>query len=125
MHPAIYLPPQLIQYADNTIIIAESHPTTLKVLSLVLSIYESLTGLCINRAKSAFVPIALPPNAIPIIEYIFQSPASTLPIKYLGLPLSVRKPKKVFYLPLIAAVEGRVATWKSRLLSFGGRVTLI
>lgn len=62
MHPPIHITPQPIQYADNTVIIAEAHPTTSNVIALILSNYEQTTGLRINRSKSSFVPVAIPSN---------------------------------------------------------------
>lgn len=60
-----------------------------------------------------------------VVENILGCRANDLSIKYLGLPLSDRRPNRVDFLPMIAAVEARVASWKSALLSYGGRLTLI
>ena len=42
----------------------------------------------------------------------------------LALPFN-RRLKKAHFQPMIAAVQGRMEGWKSRLLSLGGRVTLV
>lgn len=125
MHTPIHIVPQPIQYADDTIIIAEDHPQTLRVITMILTTYESLSGLRINRSKSSFVPIDIPTNLVGVIRSILGCPEKTLPIRYLSLPLSAKKPRREDFLALIAAVEARVASWKSSFLSFGGRLTLI
>lgn len=45
MPPSIRLQPQTIQYADDTLIICEAHPTTLKIISYVLSVYSELSDI--------------------------------------------------------------------------------
>lgn len=54
-----------------------------------------------------------------------KMPPSQLPIKYLGLPLSVKKPNKIHYQPMLEAVRAKMEGWTSNFLSYGGRVTLI
>lgn len=42
---------QIIQYADNTLIICEAHLTTLKIVNKILNVYTELSELQINREK--------------------------------------------------------------------------
>ena len=42
-----------------------------------------------------------------------------------GLPSLYRRPENIYYTNLEAKVVKRIIGWKSRILSFGGRVTLI
>ena len=71
------------------------------------------------------MPIAIPQNLIQAIQPIIGSPQTTLPIRYLGLPLTVRKPRKIDYQPMLLAVQHRIEGWTSNFLSYGGRITLI
>lgn len=121
----IFSQPKPIQFADDTVIVCESHPKTLKVVALTLTVFEELTGLRINRSKSTFVPIATPTRYVQVIERILGTQSSQLPIRYLGLPLSLRKPRKSDFQPMIQAVQQRLAGWKANILSYGGRVTLV
>lgn len=125
MHHPMILQPQAIQYADDTIIFVEPHPTTLKVLSLILKNYEQLTGLKINRNKSSFVPLGIPDHLTTTIQSLISCQPSELLMKYLGLPLTKRRPSMLQFQPLVNAVRKRLAGWKANLLSYGGRVTLI
>lgn len=47
------------------------------------------------------------------------------PIKYLGLPLSIRKAPASVLLPLVDKLVKRLATWKASLLSRGERLALV
>lgn len=48
-----------------------------------------------------------------------------LPIRYLGLPLLEKKLKHSHFSALIESIRERVDCWKSKFLSFAGRLELI
>lgn len=97
----------------------------MKLLTHVLGIYADLSGLRINKDKSSFVPIAIPPRLVHRIQAILSSPPASLPIRYLGLPLTVKKPRKVDFQPMLQAIQSRLQGWTSKFLSYGGRITLV
>jgi len=49
----------------------------------------------------------------------------TLPLKYLGLPLTSIYPMAKHFAPLIYSTRRKVDGWKINLLSFPGRIELI
>ncbi|CAM0958627.1 unnamed protein product [Alopecurus aequalis] len=55
----------------------------------------------------------------------FGGSTSAFPCRYLGLPLSFRKPRRLEILPIIEKMAGRLKGWKGRLLSRSGRLALI
>ncbi|XP_039145736.1 uncharacterized protein LOC120282975 [Dioscorea cayenensis subsp. rotundata] len=48
-----------------------------------------------------------------------------LPVTYLGIPISRRRPRKQDWDILIAKVRDRLSSWKARQLSAGGRLILL
>ena len=50
---------------------------------------------------------------------------SSLPLKYLGLPLGAKFKKVSLWNPILEKMERRLADWKRLYLSKGGRATLI
>ena len=50
---------------------------------------------------------------------------ASLPSSYLGLPLCPCKVPKSIWNPVLERKEHKLASWKAKYLSFGGRVTLI
>lgn len=48
-----------------------------------------------------------------------------LPFRYLGLTLHIKSIRRVDWLPLINRIEARIEGWKAKLLSYGGRFTLV
>lgn len=119
------LNPHTIQYADDTLIICEAHPTTIKIVGHVLEVYMELTGLKINKENTLFVPIAIPANLVSVVWAILSSPVAQLPIRYLGLPLTVKKPTKLDFQPMLAVVQAKIQGWTLGFLSYGGRITLV
>ena len=49
----------------------------------------------------------------------------SFPIKYLGFPLGSSPRRYSSWKPVIDSFKRKLASWKSKFLSFGGRVTLI
>ncbi|KAJ1690987.1 hypothetical protein LUZ63_015142 [Rhynchospora breviuscula] len=121
----IIIAPRALQYADDTIILMEAFPRNLQIFKLILANFVSLTGLHINDSKCLFVPIAIPQALITTVHQTLACQQKSLPITYLGLPLSIRRLKKIHFKPLIDAVQRRLDRWQSRFLSFGGRLTLV
>jgi hypothetical protein len=105
--------------------LSDAHPQNLKVLIEVLKRYATLTGLTINSAKSVLIPIAIPTTHWEVVQGIMGCPIKHPLIKYLGLPLSVKKSTKLDYLSLLQKVQGRFRGSIGKWLSKGGRLTLI
>uniref|UniRef100_A0A2N9GX79 Reverse transcriptase domain-containing protein n=1 Tax=Fagus sylvatica TaxID=28930 RepID=A0A2N9GX79_FAGSY len=58
-------------------------------------------------------------------EAVIGGRITTLPMKYLGLPLGARYKSKEIWNPILEKMERRLAEWKRLYLSKGGRLTLI
>jgi hypothetical protein len=90
-----------LQFADNTLIIMDAHPTTLTTIMETLHLYASIVSLQINSQKSEFIPIAVPRDLHNTIARLLDCQHSSFPMKYLGLPLSIKKLWNEDYLPII------------------------
>jgi Reverse transcriptase (RNA-dependent DNA polymerase) len=120
--PLLYSTPTLTlsahQFADDTILLSDVHPQNLKVLIEVLKRYATLTGLTINSTKSVLIPITIPTTHWEVVQGIMGCPIKHPLIKYLGLPLSVKKSTKLDYLSLLQKVQGRfrgsIGKWLSK-----------
>ncbi|XP_078173997.1 uncharacterized protein LOC144567705 [Carex rostrata] len=98
---------QAFQYADDTAVIASADADSLISLKLIIRIFAVVSGLRVNYAKSIFVPINIPPEQMQLISEIMGCTRSQFPVQYLGMPLTVTKPTKETFLPLIESIERR------------------
>jgi Reverse transcriptase (RNA-dependent DNA polymerase) len=114
----------LLQFADDTTIVTPAHPTNIKLIMATLDVFAKISGLQVNLSKSGFLPIAIPPDLIPTVTSLINCEPLTLPIQYLGLPLTINTPPKSAYLPLITSVQRRCEGLKGKNLSMAGRAVL-
>src|SRR4051812_43087015 len=82
------------------------------------------TGLQINYAKSMMVPINVNETQINLLANQFRCSIGKFPFTYLGLPLSISKPKMEEFAHVIQRIEQRLAGC-STLLSQGEKLVLI
>jgi len=86
--------------------------------------FEAVSSLRINLAKSVLVPVGDVDN-MDELAGIMGCGVSSLPLKYLGLPLGAPFKAKSIWDDVVGKIERRLASWKRMYLSKGGRVTLI
>uniref|UniRef100_A0A8R7QPU5 Reverse transcriptase domain-containing protein n=1 Tax=Triticum urartu TaxID=4572 RepID=A0A8R7QPU5_TRIUA len=103
-HPVFHdLPPSILQYADDTLIIAHASTTAARKLKQLLDDFALATGLCINFSKTTFVPMNVDDTTASSIAQIFGCTTSGFPQTYLGLPLSPTKLPPSAFQPLISS----------------------
>lgn len=83
----------IIQYAEDTILVANADATQLNNIKCMLLHYAAYTGLKVNYAKSTMIPINTPDHKMQVLSALLGCQVGTLPHTYLGLPLSISKPK--------------------------------
>lgn len=112
-------------YADDAAIFAYPANTELDNLLRILNFFGDCSGLKINISKTEIFPIRMDSAAVSHLLQNFPSKICSFPGKYLGLPLHVRKLRKIEVQPLIDKIGARLPGWKGRFLSSAGRETLV
>uniref|UniRef100_A0A2N9IUI4 Reverse transcriptase domain-containing protein n=1 Tax=Fagus sylvatica TaxID=28930 RepID=A0A2N9IUI4_FAGSY len=108
-------------FADDTLIFCEATSDHLSHLRSLLIWFETTSGLRINLGKSELVQV----GEVPLLEEladILGCKTSTLPMKYLGLPLGASFKSKNIWNPIVEKMERRLAGWKRLYLSKGAAV---
>ncbi|CAL4980148.1 unnamed protein product [Urochloa decumbens] len=119
------LPCPVLQYADDTLILARGDVRSVQVLKNILDDFSSATGLTINFHKSTFVPMHVDPTEATAMARILGCATASFPQTYLGLPLSPYKLRVTDYQPLVDTFDRYLSGWKAKLLSSGGRMVLV
>jgi len=81
--------------------------------------------LKINYDKSDLLTIGLLEEEENDMAKIFCCKKGEFPLKYLGVPLHHSKLRKDDIQPIVDKVVKRIAGWKGKLLSYGGRLVLL
>ncbi|XP_050259853.1 uncharacterized protein LOC126704908 [Quercus robur] len=104
-------------FVDDTLVFCDADSNHITALRGILSRFEEMSGLKINLGKSELVPVGDVPNLHELVE-ILGCRESTIPLKYLGLPLGTSFKDKTIWNPILEKMERRLAGWK-RMMPFG------
>ena len=77
----------------------------------ILARFEEVSGLRINLGKSELVPVGGVPN-LEVLVGLLGCGQSSLPLKYLGLPLGAKFKDLSVWNPILERIERRLASWK-------------
>nr|XP_027099065.1 uncharacterized protein LOC113718354 [Coffea arabica] len=115
-----------LAFADDILIFANGSSYSLKAIMHVLEEYQRCSGQLINVLKSCYlVHPSLPPTRRRVIERITNFTWQSFPIRYLGFPLYFGRCKSSYFGEVCQSILGKIMSWKSRMLSFGGKIVLI
>lgn len=111
-------------FADDVMIFFYGGSSSLHGITEALDDFASWSGLQVNKDKTNLYLAGTDKlEELAISRYDF--PISTLPVRYLGLPLMSRKLRIAEYEPLLEKITKRFRSWAVKSLSFAGRVQLI
>lgn len=114
-----------LQFADDTVIFARPDPTTLYNIKSVLILFQLTSGLKINFHKSEILGINVEDEKLQDMARVLCCKVGKFPLSYLGLPIGGSSSRVARWDPLLDRMNRKLATWKSKLLSIGGLLTLI
>lgn len=113
------------QFAYDTITFCDASLYEIENLKSILCWFELISGLKINFDKSEMIGIRVENNFLHLLANAIGCKIGHFPSKHLGLPLCMGIPKRNLWNPVIERIEKRLSTWKGKLISFGGRITLL
>lgn len=112
-------------YADDVAIFAKPTSEELTALSRILSFFAEISGLHTNMSKTEIFPIRCSEVDLDNVLLSFPGNKKSFPCKYLGIPLHIRKLRKVDLQPLVDKVGSRIPGWKGRFFTSAGREVLV
>jgi Reverse transcriptase (RNA-dependent DNA polymerase) len=114
-----------LQYADDTPLLLQPILSQLLIVKLIFINFARLSSLILNMHKLEIIITRSSQNETAHLALIIGCKAVTLPINYLGLPLSDKPLKKIHYQKFIQGYKDQLPGWKAHSLSIGGMLILI
>ncbi|XP_004248595.1 uncharacterized protein [Solanum lycopersicum] len=115
-----------LSFADDIIIFASTDSNSLHLIMKTIELYEEVSDQQVNKHKSFFMVTSN--TGHDIIEEIKRATGysrKNSPINYLGCPLYIGGQRIIYYSEVVEKVIKRIAGWHSKILNFGGKITLV
>lgn len=113
----------MLQFADDTLFFGEASWGNAWARKCILQNFELASGLKINYAKSSLVGLNTNEGVLNSCADMLMCRTASTPFKYLGIPMGASPRRFNTWKPLIELMQKKLSVWKSRSLSFGGRIT--
>ncbi|XP_026457292.1 uncharacterized protein LOC113358007 [Papaver somniferum] len=112
-------------FVDDILVFFKGSISASTSLKSAIDDFSQFSGLEINKSKTALYSSAVNPSELAQIVTCLDCSTDELPMRYLGVPLITSKLSYQNCLPLILKVSKRAKSWKSKKLSYAGRLFLI
>ncbi|KAJ6817592.1 uncharacterized protein M6B38_410995 [Iris pallida] len=111
-------------YADDLLVLLRPSMGGMRALSDIMEEFGRLSGLKLNREKSrVYFSSSCPQKEERAL--VLGVEKGELPVKYLGVPLTVNYAREQDCQSLVEFTKKRVEGWQAAGLSFGGRIELL
>jgi hypothetical protein len=114
-----------LQFADDTLLMGAKSWANVRALRAVLVLFEKVSGLKVNFHKSMLVGVNINDSWLAEAAAVLGCVVGKVPFLYLGLPIGGKPQHLSFWEPVLTRIRTRLSGWKSRFLSFGGRLILL
>ncbi|XP_058758239.1 uncharacterized protein LOC131631463 [Vicia villosa] len=115
----------ILQFADDTIILAEGDTANLWSMKTILRGFELMSGLRINFHRSNLFGINVGGWFLEEASSFLSCKVGSFPFKFLGVKVGDNPRKSSMWKDLISLMRKRLAVWKGVNLNVAGRVVLI
>ncbi|GAU30969.1 hypothetical protein TSUD_63800 [Trifolium subterraneum] len=114
-----------LQFADDTLLLGVKSWANVRALRAVLVLFESMSGLKVNFHKSMLVGVNISESWLGEAASALCCKVGKIPFFYLGLAIGGDPRRLSFWDPVLDRLKNKLSGWKSRFLSFGGRLVLL
>ncbi|CAJ2657308.1 unnamed protein product [Trifolium pratense] len=114
-----------LQFADDTLLLGVKSWANVRVLRAVLVLFETMSGLRVDFNKSMLVGVNIPDTWLGEAASALCCKVGKIHFLYLGLQIGGDPRRLSFWEPVLSRIKNRLSGWKSRFLSFGGRLVLL
>nr|KAJ0194327.1 hypothetical protein LSAT_V11C800406660 [Lactuca sativa] len=112
-------------YADDALFLGEWSRSNLKNLARILRCFHISSGLKVNYHKLKVFSIGVSASETVHWANLLGCATGALSFDYLGVPVGANMNIIKNWKPIIKNFHSKLSVWKSKSLSFGGRLTLL
>ncbi|GJX62449.1 RNA-directed DNA polymerase, eukaryota [Tanacetum coccineum] len=112
-------------YADDVVFIGQWCDSNISTIIRVLDCFFQASGMRINLHKSKIMGIAVDNSLVTQAANSIGCLTLSLPFQYLGVNIGSHMSRIKSWDIVLNKVQGRLSKWKSKVLSVGGRLTLL
>ncbi|XP_074298081.1 uncharacterized protein LOC141628893 [Silene latifolia] len=112
-------------FADDLLLFCKGNEQSIMWILRSFATFSADTSLTLNKSKSEIYFNGVAPPIVKDILQVSGFHKGTLPLKYLGVPISTKKLTKREGLKLTDRIVARIRVWGTRHLSYAGRLTLV
>lgn len=116
---------RLLDFVDDTFLVCDGSWSNLWALKSILKGFEMVSNLKINTWKNCLYGVEIKDSFMNVVAQFLAFKKESLPFKFLGLTVGENHRRVSFWKPIISYFKTRLSPYNGRLLSIGGRVTLI
>lgn len=113
------------QFVNDTILMGQANEKEANKFKEILSQYEDISMQKINLLKTNLFVLNSSEVKKRKLARIIGCKSSKLPLVYLGMPFFEGRIKANYWETLINKIQTKLAGWKSKILSYVGRLNLI
>ncbi|GAU14707.1 hypothetical protein TSUD_203560 [Trifolium subterraneum] len=114
-----------LQFADDTLLMGTNCWANVRALRAVLVLFETMSGLKVNFNKSMLVRVNIPDSWLGEVASALGCRVGKIHFLYMGLHIGGDPRCLSFWEPVLTRLKRQLSGWKSRFLSFGGRLVLL
>ncbi|KAJ0230967.1 Reverse transcriptase domain-containing protein [Hirschfeldia incana] len=114
-----------LSFADDVLVFFDGSEESLRGILEILEEFKQLSGLRVNKEKTELLIDGGSHSLCSELAEAVGIKQGSLPVRYLGVPLSAKKMHKSDFKPLLDKIEVKFNSWTVKHLSFAGRFQLI
>ncbi|CAL1383523.1 unnamed protein product [Linum trigynum] len=112
-------------FADDLLIFTKGSEEAVGTVATILEKFYLVSGLRCNPSKSEIFCAGVNEEVKKTLVNCFGFKEGTLPVMYLGIPLSAGKLKAVDCKALVEKITSRIRGWQPKLLTYARKIQLI
>lgn len=114
-----------LSFTDDIFAFTDGSLKSLRGILSVMEQFSGISGLHINAVKSSLFATGQSVSTMLNEAARIEIKVGTLPIKYMGMPLTTKALSMQDCEPLLDKVRGRLLSWRNKCLSYAGMLHLL